>query len=240
MHSIHSRVINRRYTRRCCNRHEFFCILSSIIELWTCCYWAVLEMEERSFSKPKLSHLTPSTYEVSSVITLGFFVRNWYMMDELTTSSVSISTFYCTWSTTIEHRSFPNFFPTFPLSESYRDIVLCVIDASRRQRMVDFGPNNVLANVLYNDRYYHYARKCLHLVGFQCLYRLASFWNRSLDPSRRGRDKSRVWKCNEERRYYSWTSAVERTSSLENLLSREHSGVCLFLVYSMCKWGASD
>ena len=173
MHSIHSRVINRRYTRRCCNRHETLNVL--LLSGAGDGREIILQTQAESFDSLNIrSQFSNNTG----------LLRKELIYDGRTYHIIS---FYF-------HLllSFPNFFPTFPLSESYRDIVLCVIDASRRQRMVDFGPNNVLANVLYNDRYYHYARKCLHLVGFQCLYRLASFWNRSLDPSCRGRDKSRV------------------------------------------------
>ena len=65
-------------------------------------------------------------------------------------------------------RSFPNFFPSFPLSDSYRDIVLWIIDASRNESTVLFEGNNELADTIYNQRYYHYSRKCLHSV-FRCV-----------------------------------------------------------------------
>ena len=138
-------VINRRYTRRCCNRHETLNVL--LLSGAGDGREIILQTQAESFDSLNIrSQFSNNTG----------LLRKELIYDGRTYHIIS---FYF-------HLllSFPNFFPTFPLSESYRDIVLCVIDASRRQRMVDFGPNNVLANVLYNDRYYHYARKCLHLL----------------------------------------------------------------------------
>lgn len=72
----------------------------------------------------------------------------------------------------LESSSFPNFFPTFPLFESYRDVILWIVDASRQDQSLRFGQDNILANILYNERYYHYSRKCLHLVSFATLTHL--------------------------------------------------------------------
>lgn len=39
-----------------------------------------------------------------------------------------------------------------------------IVDASRRGSAVLFEGNNELADAIYNQRYYHYSRKCLHTV----------------------------------------------------------------------------
>lgn len=60
--------------------------------------------------------------------------------------------------------TFPSFFPSFPMSESYRDVIVWTVDAARLVRPAAFGPESEMAEILYNQRYYHYTRKCLHMV----------------------------------------------------------------------------
>ena len=78
--------------------------------------------------------------------------------------SVSIFIYSCTFLFYLFPRTFPTYFPSFPISDSYRDIILWIVDASRQNDPIHFVSQNQLADVLYNQRYYHYSRKCLHFV----------------------------------------------------------------------------
>lgn len=60
--------------------------------------------------------------------------------------------------------TFPSFFPSFPMTDSYRDVIVWTVDASRFVHPVPFENQESVASILYNKRYYHYTRKCLHLV----------------------------------------------------------------------------
>ena len=60
--------------------------------------------------------------------------------------------------------TFPSFFPSFPMSDSYRDVIVWTVDAARIVKPVRFDSQSAMAEILYNQRYYHYTRKCLHMV----------------------------------------------------------------------------
>ena len=60
--------------------------------------------------------------------------------------------------------TFPSYFPSFPMTDSYRDVIVWTIDASRFIRPIHFDDPDGVTSILYNKRYYHYTRKCLHLV----------------------------------------------------------------------------
>ena len=71
--------------------------------------------------------------------------------------------------------TFPSFFPSFPMSDSYRDVIVWTVDAARIVKPVCFDSQSGIAEILYNQRYYHYTRKCLHMVRLDEMLRSSCY-----------------------------------------------------------------